>query len=512
MRRVTTVLISFCALLVSSNVRAVDVTFGWEAATRWDSNVLNSSRNEERDFSLRTGPIVELEKPRGDLTGRLRWSTQWEGFLDTDGADSFEHFANLDGAWQINARNHLSLSNDLARTDSLTSQLVVQDDAPAATGQDVEAGRSSTLRNTAMLTFAHRWSPRVSLEASVSNSLFEFEEESNSDALSTRGSAQVIRALNELMSVGVGAAFTRQDFDGTEFRADSGSDIIEIFGVWNYQITPTLVLSSRLGPALNRPDEIDNARFVPEVPTLGGFLVDAASCPQRADGSRVFASGCQLAIGQILGTPVTTQVPVAPGSVPLVRASFLDGGPESEDALTLFGALTLIKRWEHSSARFSAQRRTSASSGNGVSTDLTSITASYNWKPAQRWRLTALAGWTLQTSASDTPLTEIVVAPATLFVDTNSLLVDDPASAVFRVDGAAISSGVREAGSTDSAFESTTYQIQFLATHQISRRLTARGRVSLFRFESSGDLQSDRTTDSLRLELALRWEFDPFRL
>lgn len=501
-----------CFLLTASEVKAVDVTLGWDAATRWDSNVLNSSRNEQRDFSLRTGPIVEIEKARGDLAGRLRWSTRWEGFLDTDGADNFEHFANLDGTWRISPRNRLSLSNDLARTDSLTSQLFIQDDVPAATGQDVEVGRTSTLRNDGALTFEHQWSPRTAFEASLRNSLFEFESEDRSDAMSTRGSVQATRVVSELMSVGIGTAFTRQDFEGAEFRSDSGSDIIEIFGVWNYQITPTLILRSSLGPALNRPDDFDNSRFVPEVPTLGGLLVDAASCPQRADGSRVFASGCQPASGQILGTPFTTLVPVAPGSVPVVRASFLDGGTEAEDALTLFGALTLVKRWERSTARFSAQRRSSAASGNGVSTDLTSVTASYIWEPERRWRLEALAGWTLQTSASDLPLTEIVVAPSTLFVDANSMLVDDPASAVVRVDGAAVSSGVREGGSTDSAIESTTYQIQFLTRYQISRRLSVRSRMSLFRFESSGDLQSDRTTDSLRLELGLRWDFDPFRL
>ena len=501
-----------CVLLASLEARAVDVTLGWDAATRWTSNVLNSSENEQDDFSLRTGPVVEIDEQRGDVTGRLRWMTLWEGFLDTSGADTFEHFGTLDGAWQINARNRLRISNDLARTDSLTSQLVIQDDLPSPTGQDVEAGRTSTLRNNATLSFAHQWTPRVSLEASVSNSLYDFEDEDRSDGLSTRGSVQAVRALSEVMSLGVGAAFTRQDFDETEFASGTGSEIIEVFGIWNYQITPTLLLTSSLGPAWNRPDEFDDGRFVPEVPTNGGFLVAAATCPQRSDGSRVFAAGCQFAVAENLDTGQTGVLRLASGSVPIVRASFLDGGAEAEDALTLFGSLSLIKQWERSSARLSVQRRTSAASGNGVSTDLTSATASYSWQPERRWQLTALAGWSLQTSASDVPLTEIVVEPGTLFVDATGRLVDDPALATFRADGAAISAGLREAGSTDSALESTTYQVQFLASRQISRRLTARGRVSLFRFESSGDLQSDRTTDALRLEVGLRWEFDPLRL
>lgn len=506
------VIVGSCALLLAADARAADVRAGWEAGTRWDSNVLNSARNEQRDVSLRTGPFLEFEQRQGEVTGLVRGRGYWEGFLDTEGANNFEYFLDARGAWSINPRNQLRFSNNLSRTDSLTAELAVVDDEPTTTGQDVEAGRSSTLRNNANLTFAHQWSRRVAFEASVTNSLFDFERDTRSDSLSTRGSMQATRTLTERMTVGIGAAFTRQDFDETTTSPESGADIVELFGIWNYTVTPTLVISATLGPALNRPDEFENSLPVTGVPTISGFIVDAGTCPLRSDGNRVFGAGCQPAVGQILGTPNATFVPLAAGSAPIVTASFLDGGTEADDSLTLFGSLAIIKYWEHSSARFFFQRRTSAASGNGASTNLTSASLSYAWEPARKWRLSAVAAWTLQTSASDFPIVGLAVGPQTLFVDASFNLVDDPAQAAFQVDGAAVSTGVLEIGSTDSAYETTSYQLQFLASRQITRRLTARGRVALFRSERSGDLQDDSTTDALRFEIGLRWEFASFRL
>ncbi len=516
--RVLVTVLAFGSALAAPDARAVEVILGWDAATRWDSNVLNSSDEEQDDFSIRTGPLLELHQRQGDVTGRLRWSSLWEGFLDTSGADNFEHFVDLDGAWQIDARNQIRLSNSLARTDSITSQLVVQDTGGLASpGQGVRAGTESVLRNQANLTFAHQLSPLLSLEASVDNSLFEFEDEDDADGVSTRAAAQVLRTLTPRMAVGVGAAFTRQDFDDSTFSAGSGADIIEVFGIWNYQITPTLVMSTSLGPALNRPDEIDSSRLAPGAPTIGSAfgpsLVDAASCPALASGS---LAGCAPADARDVATGTSFGLPalVNPQSVPLVRASFLDGDPETDDALTLFGAWSLRKQWDRSAAELRVQRRTSAASGNGISTDLTLASASFTWRPERKWELRWTAGWTLQTSASDFPITALVFEQAAdpIFVDNDFRVTSDPASAVFRADGAVVTAGVREAGSTDSAFESTSYQAQFVATRQISRRLTARGRLSFFRFDTSGDLQADRTTDSVRVEVGVRWTFDPIRL
>ncbi len=512
--------LAFGSALAAPDARAVEVILGWDVATRWDSNVLRSSDDEQDDFSIRIGPLMELHQRRGDVTGRLRWNSLWEGFLDTSGADNFEHFVDLDGAWQIDARNQIRLSNSLARTDSITSQLVVQDSGGlAAPGQGVRAGTESTLRNQANLTFAHQLSPLLSLEASVDNSLFEFEDDDESDGISTRGAAQVLRTLTPRMAVGVGAAFTRQDFDESTFSGESGADIVEVFGIWNYQITPTLVMSTSLGPALNRPDDIDSSRLVPGAPTIGSAfgpsLIDAASCPALASGSLV---GCAPAVARDVttGIPVPELLParVNPQSVPLVRAAFLDGDPEADDSLTLFGAWSLTKQWDRSNAQLRVQRRTSAASGDGVSTDLTLASASFTWRPDRLWELRWTAGWTLQTSASDLPITALVFEPAAgpIFVDNDFRITGDPASAVFRADGAVVTAGVREAGSTDSAFESTSYQAQFVATRQLSRRLTARGRLSFFRFDTSGDLQSDRTTDTVRIEVGVRWTFDPIRL
>src|SRR5690606_30879601 len=121
--------------------------------------------------------------------------------------------------------------------------------------------------------------------------------------------------------------------------------IAEVFGIWNYQITPTLFLSTRLGPALNRPDEIEAERLVPSTPTLGSFLVDAQSCPQRG-GVRVFSGECQLVVGQAIPSNAPTLVPVATSTVPLIRASFLNDTPDADEAFRLFGAVSLVKRWE----------------------------------------------------------------------------------------------------------------------------------------------------------------------
>ena len=514
-----------CRLLLAPTAEAVDVVAGWDTATRWDSNVFNSSETEESDIVIRTGPLLELTQRQGDFTGRLRWRSLWEGFLDNSDANNFEHFVDLDGAWQISARNRLEITNRFARTDSVTAQLAAGDGTVLSPGQGIDVGTDSSLQNLANATFSHELTPTLSLTATVDNSLFDFENDDNSDSFSTRGSLDAIQAISYRTRLGIGAAFTRQDFEGTQGREDSGADIIEVFGIWNYQITPTLIMSTRVGPALNRPDEVEIARRAPEFPTIlsppvptpGGLvrfptLIDASTCPLRSDGSRVLADGCAPAVGQDLATGDPRLFAVDQQAIPLIEAMDLTGGTGSDDAMTLFGAWSLIKRWERASARLSLQRRSSAASGDGVSTDLTLANVSLSWQPDQRSILTATAGWALQTSASDVPFTEFVVRPETLFVDGNGLIVDDPALALVQVDGAAVTAGVREAGSSDNAFESTTYQLVFGATRDISRRLAARASMSFFRSESGGDLQADSTTDSVRFEIGLRWKFDPFFL
>ena len=453
-------LVCWCSLVAPAAATAADLVPGWDTAVRWDSNVLNSSEDEEADFVIRTGPLLELRQRQGDVTGRLRWRTLWEGFLDTDGANNFEHFVDLDAGWQMDARNELQLSNRFARTDSVTAQLATDGGTILAPGQGVEAGTTSVLQNRASAAFSHDFSGSLALQAAVDSSLLEFEDEGRSDSISTRGSLQLTRAISERTRLSIGAAFTRQDFDGIEGREDTGADIIELFGVWNYQITPTLSMSTSLGPALNRPDELGSTRLAPEVPVLAGALVAAAgSCPVRSDGSRVFASSCAPAFGEDLATGgLLPFVQLASGSIPLVEASLLNGDASSDDTVTFFGSWSLVKQWERTTARLSFQRTTSAASGEGVSTDLTTASASVSWQPQRKWRLSGTAGWALQTSASELPFTELVVAPATLFVDAANRLVDDPALAVTRVDGAAVTTGIRENGSTDNALETTTYQ------------------------------------------------------
>ncbi|MCL4685368.1 hypothetical protein KJ059_11525 [Myxococcota bacterium] len=489
-----------------ASARGMELVLGWRGATRWDSNVLRTSENEEADFSILTGPTLELRKPQGDVTGQLRWESLWRGFLKTSDANGFEHSGDLAGRWQADARNLFEIDNQFSRTDSVTSLLDTADGNLTGAGRSLEAGTDFILQNNVRGTFSRRLSPLMTLEASVANALVQFEDEEDSDSLSTRGLLQITRALNERMVAGIGTAFTRQDFDDTIFQEGSGASIAEVFGIFNYQITPTLRMSLSLGPALNQPDDIDAIRRVPEVPTLGSFLVDAASCPNS-----VFGSGCSLAVAQNLATGALTNLAIATGSVPIVEAAFLDGAPEADDALTLFGAFSLVKRWERSSAQLRLQRRTSSASGDGTSQDLTLANVVFNWQPARRWSLTAIAAWTLQTSASEFPITELVVTPGTVFVDSNGRVVEDASQAAFRADGAAIASGVRTAGSSDSAFERTTYQLQFRATRRISRRLVANARTSWLRLEQSGDLQVDTTRDIYRLDIGIRWEFDPIR-
>jgi len=525
------VFVSGC-LLVAPTAEAVEVLPGWDAETSWDSNVFNGADGEQDDFAIRTGPILELRQRQGDVTGRLRWRSFWEGFLDTSGADNFEHFVDLDGSWQISDRNRLAILNNLSRTDSVTAQLASDEGVALSPGEGTDVGTKSALRNRANVRFLHQLTQQMSFDASVDNSIFEFEDPNNSDAVSTRGQAQVSRTISPRSVVGLGAAFTRQDFAARQSQGLSGSsegsgaEIIEVFGIWNYRISPTLIMSTSLGPALNRPDEFESTRLAREVPTILSppvflpsgtiqfpTLIDAESCPLSADGSdRVFGPGCAPATAQNLATGDTGFVPVAPESIPLVEARDLTGGSATDDTLTLFGAWSLTKTWERASARLNLQRRSSAASGNGTSTNLTLASASFSWVPEQKWRLTATAGWTLQTSASDLPISTLVFRPETVFVDGAGLIVDDPTLAVARVDGAAVTAGIRETGSSDNAFESMTYQLRLSATRQISRRLTARASASLFRSEQSGDLQSDTTTDSIRIGIGLRWMFDPFVL
>jgi hypothetical protein len=455
-----------------------------------------------------------VRQRQGDLRYSVQYSPRYEAFLDLDDANAFEHFATVAATWSVDRRTELHLDNRFSYSRGLR-------DVFEPTGPDPEEGeilidREAVLRNAASAS-ASRWlSPRTQLVMNLSQQYYDYEDEARSDATSFRGGASLRRLLTQRQSAGFGLAVTRQDNLDTDFQEGRGTTFFETFALYDLVISRTLTFSLAAGPSWVLPDEFEDDRTVLQYATTSAstpfgsvpFLADRASC--SAEGVAGSCTGVAEAFDRDTGDEVF--VPVS--AMPIISVPFQDGAPEADGNLTIFGNVSLSYRREPFAWTLGYTRRASNTSGLGTSTNLDVARATATWSPARRWLLNLRAAWQRQTSASEIPNVAALVADAgaTVFLNANGAVVDDPADAEFEVRNVALIDRVRTVDLIDDAVDTTSYTFDLRASHNLTRQLRLQGVASYWYQTSGGETGSDTQRQSLRFELGVTWSFDPIPL
>jgi hypothetical protein len=529
-------LIVLLALLAGS-ARAARLELGWDARAGWDSNVFGSSDDEDSDFSFYLGPNLGVRERGRAIDYFVDYRLRYEQYLDLQSVNGFEHFASGAVDWRLSPRSSLRVSQDFSRTRGLSLTFIepVPGIDPVDAVAEARFRRTPRIRSNSTASFSHQLSKLWSFDTSVDASVYDYEDELQSGVLSLRGSGQFSRPLDPRTLVGFGAAVTRQDFDDTERSIGTASTIVEGFALLRYQISPTLVLALSGGPAWTQPDEASDTAMSPRegvgtgrggvvrlidpsrcgVLPVGGSVppgtISQRSCPTR--DIDVFPPGPSP--NDIESALITDpDVVVSRSRLRFDEVDVLGDIEDPDGSFTFFGRAALTKRWRNFDGELSYVRRTSASSGLGT-TNLDIATATLAWRPdRRRWRFDLRGTWTLQSSATEQPATDLLLAPTptTVWVDSSGRVFDSFVPGAVQVDDAARVVGVRHEGFIDSGVEIETIRFELRANRRFSENLTALASVGWWRQESRGDFQEPATSDNLRVQVGFTWSLDPIEL
>lgn len=489
---------------------AVELELGLTGRAGWESNLFRSSNHEESAFSGAVGPDVRVRERTRALDVGLWYRMFYEEFAQESGLGNFEHYLSSDGTWRATPRDTFSFDQSYIRTDSLT-QLTEIGVTGLASNQLVSQ-RDTVERNAVHGGYTRMLSPLWQLTVGADNINYWYEDPTDSDSRSTSGSADVTHLITPRHRVGAGVAYTRQDFEDTEFTNGSGTSFAQLYALWAWEVSQTVSFASSIGPRLAIPDDLEDTAPSPSVPLLGvgsgfGLAVDPSTCPAFRPGVVRFDSrSC---------SPVGGPIVLVRGSSVRVRDfDFLVPREQPDENLGFFGRLSLSKRWEHVTTTLSYERSASAASGLAASTDLDVVSLRTDWRPRRQWRVTGIASWEHQVSSSEIPLNQLLLSatPVTLYVDAQGNLVDAPVPGGQAIPGAAQTVGLRTQELVDNAVDIQSTRLELRVGHDFTQRLSMNAFVVWWRQESKGDFQSDDVITDALVQLSLTWRFAPIEL
>lgn len=512
-----------------------ELTLGWNTQVIGDSNPLRSADDEDPDASVYGGPNLTFRHRGPTLDTQLDYRLRYEQYIDHSSANGFEHFANGFARWKATPETTLEVTNAFSRTRGLSAEFLapIPGIDPIGVAGDLKLERSAVTYAVPTARLTHKISELWSFESSLEGTVYDSEDERQAPSQSLRGSGEFVRILSPRMMAGAGAAVTRQQFGGTDWTVGSGASFFEGFGIFRYQISPTLSLSFAGGPAWNEPDSPADYARTPRVgarPDAGEVtrLIDPTRCVLPVSGQvpagTVSISACPQQDVRFL--PPGSNVPVfAPSSlIPTVaidpralrfhRADRLGEVDDIPGSVTFFGRASLDKQWRHFTGSLFYQRRASTSSGLNTSTDVDLASALLRWTPDRWWSVDLRGTWILQTQSSEQAFSDALLDPnpVTVYVDSGGRVFDTPQPGATVVPNAARIVGVRDAGLIDLGLEIETVRLDLRAERRFGEHMVVSAATGWWHQTTSGDFQEERTLDNFRIEVGFTWSLSPIEL
>jgi hypothetical protein len=498
--------------VVALPAAAAEFIPGWDVDGVGSSNVLRTAEDPESDFSIRTGPVLRLRNPRGDLTYDLNYQLKYEDFARLNGISSFDQYFYGKGSWRATPTTTFSLTDDFAYTSSLGGLFDT-----IGTGANqvaiVSPRRERITINTANANLTQRIGPLWQLSFDAGNQLYDYRNPDQTDSTATTGTIQLTRGVTPRLVVGGGARFQRQDFESVGQRPGSGTSFYQAFGVVQYSLSRTWSIVAQAGPAYAVPDQPPS---VGSVNVLQYQTVDPRTClAQSPTGAGLFRPTQQDPFGgcdpsrysrtvngqvQFLNPNLPAGATDVTGAQTTVVVPFV--GDQSVDAsLNYFGRLSIEKAWRLWRADLAYERSASNASGFGTSTSLDVLEGTLNWTPSPLWQVNFTASYSTQSSISQPRGSEVALtyfnAPAG-FGNFSAPI------------GLPVAAGLGE--KFDDAIDVSTYLLALYAQRRISRRLSVDGSVSWWQQQNKGQFFAATDVQVYRVVVGFSWHFDPIPL
>jgi hypothetical protein len=522
-----------------------------------DSRVLAIDGKDEDDVSGRVEPTLQLrEQHDPDLTWRLRYRPGFEWYVELEDLSDNDHLVDGTFSWRAGRFTSVSGSANFSYLKTIGSRRAfVAEDTGLQAEAETDIGREALTTYQGNLGITHNFSRRLQgqLGGDWSGQRSSGGRASNSlDSYATTGS--LVYTLTQRDSVGVQTSATYQNLEGSSTR------FYQAQGVWSHRFDPTFSFTARWGPIWVDPDHIDllvlqeNQLRTPfgrdGLQNLVFFEYD--TCPTIPNGTEVvFTDGRQQC--QTLRTPLNDPgdapdpvnfipnravVDMDPG--PGVIPAFLDLADEAADDLRddtvdlrilgerpeqpgvvqkYVGSFQISKAWELWRATLNYQRTASGSTtfGSNIRTDSASLQITY--QPSVRWAFIWVARATRNSNTSKSP--QLFTAVDRDNLNANQLLAaqladvpGQPSAAQLNIadpiPGVARQAGLRY-GEVKDSVDVFTWQVEFLTTWSISRRLTATASLRYVDQQSTGTVFAE-SFDAIRASVGLRYAFEPIEM
>jgi hypothetical protein len=508
-------------LCAPAMVRAARLNSQLRVGGGWDNNVNNTERQEESDtFGLLGGRFTLESEQNVPFT----WSLAYEGLYQL-----YQQESRLDRYWQtfrgeferpLGPATRISGVATLRQTYDTGSG---QFSTGASSQGTVTRGNDRIDRAELTLGLDHQLGLRWSGALNANYRAIRYNARFRADFEAIGGTAALSYALSQRLRLGGGLSLTQQSIDSTSLSPSQTTDFANAFLSWSYVISPLWNLQSRMGPTWIRAEDSEDPPLIVRNidPTTGASLgfplvplisvnrqlsvIDArpgGGCPSAGAGGRVLVTPECNTIGLQF-------IPVSVGrvdSLVLPNPFEFDTG---NDSLTTFANISLVRRGESSTWSTTLSRSDGGNLGGRTSTIVTTLASSFDWKPAERWRLAFSGHYFNRESATDTQQVLGVFVPLD---PTNPPVGIDPRfpeGTAVRALGPLGQAGERRVVEADNAVDIDTWVLRFQATREITRQLNGR---LLVVYRDQNDKSAFTTTansfEDLTVTVSLTYTFD----
>ena len=486
---------------------AGELGVGMRVSQDWDSNIRNTSSDEQDKWFLRLTPHAEIQDRTGDLRWRIRYEPSYEVFYTESNLNGWDHSVRMSADYQLTPQTGIRFTERFTSTQSTTSFNESQVGADGGETSEIVLGRRRVNRNALGLELTHRLSAAQILSFSLNHTLRDDDARDSSTVNTLSAGSRFTSSLSERSNAGIGFTWTRQHFDGTRSRNSQDTDFYNGFAFAEHRFDPTLRASVSAGPALvdggqsnNGPSFVGN---VQRYPLINGQFVLANSCSSQG-GLRIL--DFQLTNSRCRQNPLSTNGPTEVRDVFNTREPrkpFVSGGSAASTNLTFFASAAITKEWENLSGQLSFQRR--ATAGNSVTSEITDTLRSVlNWQATERLTIRLAGNFTRRTQASDLTTRVAVVVPTS-----NEFISRPPPQIDFPVpDGSARTVGFSTA-KVENDLEILQYFSDVSVNYRLRKRLSVFARFFYLNQQPKGDVQVSDDFDDYRVGFGFAFEFDP---
>jgi hypothetical protein len=387
---------------VVATANAAELQLGATGQYVYNSNFFSAGGNTDSANSFEVGPTVGIADQDGRFRYNLTYVGGYQAYVDQSGVNAWESRLLGRATYDLNRRTSIAVRERFRDISNL--RFTREDIALADNALDPRQNRY--FRNDLEVELTRELSRRLSLSGRVGHHWIDFKRNvDRSDSKAYDVGSELNYSLTPEHRVGVGAAYTHQNFERALSRLGSNADYVNAYLLWTWQIADRIQFSMNGGPAWVRSDEsgtntVSQSQFVGAKVNGDVFRADISSCQNG------LASNCDFA-----------SFPPIPASDLGAKQSFsLTTGERvgSESTWTFFGGAVLEASFAEWNVLTSYSRRQNTTSGAGLASSLDIVFVSLEYAaPKNRWSAFVAASWDRRETLTDATLVDYTVIGST---------------------------------------------------------------------------------------------------